>query len=520
MTKSRYIQKGITMILVAVFLLSILPLTAAAAPITDIEVAVEESEFSIDIIINESTDYAGIEFALTISDESAVTFKSFTNIPDGASAAPFMTKGNLHYFGFFSSPGANVFSADENLAGTLNFTGYTSDKPLTITVVDMTVTRVNANKQAITTIKDSPSYTFLIQREGTQTDYFTVTFDTDGGERVGGGTLEQIVNEGGAAVAPELVRSGYIFNGWDGSFSNVTDDITVTAQWEKAYTVTFRPDGGTRTGGGTLNQTIPEGGKATAPIVERNGYTFKGWDKTFDNVTSDMIVTAQWSLNTPTGPSDTPTGTGGNPPEEVGMPNDDVPLAGVHVHFFDDVTDTLYSWAEVEVCALAEAGVVNGTSYRIYSPAANIKRGDFTLMLARAYGIDDEFTENFQDVPAGSYYYDAIGSARIRGIAKGYSDVEFRPEAPMLRQEMMSLIDRTLSELGKPLPRGSVLDLDVFSDRDLISDYALDSVAALVKSGIIQGSGGSINPLGYTTRAEMACALYRLMIITGELAAD
>ncbi|EMS71565.1 S-layer homology domain-containing protein [Ruminiclostridium cellobioparum] len=63
------------------------------------------------------------------------------------------------------------------------------------------------------------------------------------------------------------------------------------------YTITFDLNGGTRTGGGELTQTVPNGGSAAAPTVSRSGYTFTGWDKEFTSVTSNLTVTAGWSYN-------------------------------------------------------------------------------------------------------------------------------------------------------------------------------------------------------------------------------
>ena len=79
------------------------------------------------------------------------------------------------------------------------------------------------------------------------------------------------------------------------------DNYTITTRMngtltvaEHAYTVTFNLNGGTRTGGGELTQTVAEGGAATAPTVSRSNYTFMGWDKPFDNVTANLTVTANW----------------------------------------------------------------------------------------------------------------------------------------------------------------------------------------------------------------------------------
>lgn len=64
-----------------------------------------------------------------------------------------------------------------------------------------------------------------------------------------------------------------------------------------SFTVTFNLNGGTRTGGGELTQTVSSSGSATAPTATRSSYTFIGWDKAFDNVTSDLTVTANWSYS-------------------------------------------------------------------------------------------------------------------------------------------------------------------------------------------------------------------------------
>jgi hypothetical protein len=47
-------------------------------------------------------------------------------------------------------------------------------------------------------------------------------------------------------------------------------------------------------------------------------------------------------------------------------------------------------------------------------------------------------------------------------------------------------------------------------DKELISPYAVNSVAALVKEGLIVGNGDQLNPLGNTTRAEAAAFLHKI----------
>lgn len=82
------------------------------------------------------------------------------------------------------------------------------------------------------------------------------------------------------------------------------DDISLTTPiviWSKSVsapaanvTVTFNLDGGTRTGGGALTQSIPIGGNATAPTCTRTQCNFVGWDKPLTNIQTAQTITAIW----------------------------------------------------------------------------------------------------------------------------------------------------------------------------------------------------------------------------------
>ena len=118
----------------------------------------------------------------------------------------------------------------------------------------------------------------------------------------------QQVQYGGAATAPaNPTRTGYTFTGWDKAFTNVTANLVVTAQYSiNTYTVTFKDWNGTV----LKTQQVQYGGAATAPAnPTRTGYTFTGWDKAFTNVTANLVVTAQYVQNEPVStpvPSDVP----------------------------------------------------------------------------------------------------------------------------------------------------------------------------------------------------------------------
>lgn len=121
-------------------------------------------------------------------------------------------------------------------------------------------------------------------------DTFTVTFKD--GEKV----LEtQTVEYEAAATAPDTARlsppKGMHFAKWDKDFSKVTESIEVSAVYElNEYTVIFK------NGETTLKtEMVKHGFAATAPnVYDTATKKFVGWDKSFDNVTSDLIVNAKF----------------------------------------------------------------------------------------------------------------------------------------------------------------------------------------------------------------------------------
>lgn len=157
--KNRYITAAVFLVIVGIICVLIFYKRATPDVIT---VPAGQTEFTINLDIDETEPYAGIEFALTLSDEDALVFESFMPGPSGAIASPFTEKDKQHYFGFYT--GTNSFTADDTLAGTLSFTGYTSDQTLTVTVVQMKVIRLDEDNKTIVTEKESPSHVFTIQR--------------------------------------------------------------------------------------------------------------------------------------------------------------------------------------------------------------------------------------------------------------------------------------------------------------------------------------------------------------------
>ena len=176
---------------------------------------------------------------------------------------------------------------------------------------------------------------------------------------------------------------------------------------------------------------------------------------------------------------------------------------------FNDVGKNI-KWAVEAIDYLYEHGILTGTGNGYYNPQASISRGDFMLMLSRAFDFEAEVDENFSDMDEDDYYYRAVGAAKKFGITKGAKG-KFNPRSALSRQDAMVLLVRALEASDIELPDGNDNILFPFKDKNKISDYAKDAFQALIQAGIIEGSGKALNPNSSVSRAEIAVILYRIL---------
>lgn len=124
---------------------------------------------------------------------------------------------------------------------------------------------------------------------------FTVTFDPDGGDHVGGGELVQTVTMASEIVEPILEKKGYNLIGWDEVLSQITSDTTVKALWEKSkFVVTFVVSGGTKDpNSGDDTQAVLSADDLKAPVYTRKGYDLV-WDTDLKSITESCTVKGTW----------------------------------------------------------------------------------------------------------------------------------------------------------------------------------------------------------------------------------
>ena len=164
------------------------------------------------------------------------------------------------------------------------------------------------------------------------------------------------------------------------------------------------------------------------------------------------------------------------------------------------------SYYEEAVRWAAENGVTAGTDSAHFSPDGICTRAQAVTFLWRAAGspAPKSSAMPFTDVPAGSYYYNAVLWAVENGISKGTSDTAFSPDKTCTRAQIVTFLWRSQNA---PAAGSSNPFADVAA-----SDYYAGAVLWAVKNDITKGTGATtFSPDADCTRAQIVTFLWRTL---------
>ena len=146
--------------------------------------------------------------------------------------------------------------------------------------------------------------------------------------------------------------------------------------------------------------------------------------------------------------------------------------------FTDVPGDSYYTYAAQWAC---EKGITKGTAKGYFSPDAGSTRAQAVTMLWRAAGMPAAETGAcpFTDVPADSYYYDAVCWAYHSGVTVGTDETHFSPDAVCTYSHILAFLWNMLGKPGLGTPYASYADANEWAAvTGLIKDTAaLDSLA-------------------------------------------
>ena len=167
--------------------------------------------------------------------------------------------------------------------------------------------------------------------------------------------------------------------------------------------------------------------------------------------------------------------------------------------FKDVVTKAWYAEA---VSAAVDNGLLYGKSSSIIDPNGDMTRAEMAAIINRSFGCYKAADiSQYKDVSKSKWYYKDVALAVQMGTYNGRSSSTMAPDAPITREEAMTVVARAL-ELD--YDSYSKTDLSKFSDRNKISNWALPYVRAMIGADYIHGRTKGLEPLDNITRAEFA----------------
>ena len=174
---------------------------------------------------------------------------------------------------------------------------------------------------------------------------------------------------------------------------------------------------------------------------------------------------------------------------------------------FPDVAEG--HWAGDAVSFAASHELFNGMGDGTFNPTAPMTRSMLVTVLARLDSSAGGGTASFRDVPANAWYAESVAWAAENKLVEG-DGVDFRPDDPITREQLCTILARYLDYAGLTLPETSTAG--GFSDTASVSPWASDAVSMALRSGLLTGKpGGLIDPQGQASRAEIAVMLQRFV---------
>ena len=179
----------------------------------------------------------------------------------------------------------------------------------------------------------------------------------------------------------------------------------------------------------------------------------------------------------------------------------------IHTISYNDVKAG--DWYANAVNYVTLTGLMNGTGDG-FSPNLAINRGMMVTVLYRMAGSPEVTAENpFTDVPADTWYTDAVIWASENGITAGTSETTFSPTNSLTREQLATFFYR-FADFENPDPIEITGDLTGFTDAGQVASYATDAMKWAIGEGLISGTTETtLSPKATATRAQVATILMR-----------
>ena len=377
------------------------------------------------------------------------------------------------------------------------YTGYTYNPDAVGSVTKGTLKKI-ISAADIVTLKlyyDLTVYNVIVENDGNGSAYAAPASATMG-EKI---TLTSTANSGYRFKEWQIVSGDVTISG--DAFTMPAGNVTVKALFERKsgggsggattyYTLTFETNGGSSIQ--TISTTSSKTIDLSSYVPTLGGYDFTGWysDKALTQKITEIKLNGSNTVYAGWVKRDLDAGN--NP--------------------FIDINPG--DWFYNDVMFVYEKALMSGTSANTFAPYGNITRGQLAVILYRMEGSPAvERKNSLTDVeygPGTVWFYDAATWAHQNGIMEGSGNNKFAPDDSVTREQLASILYRYAQVKGYNVTNTG--NLDGFTDKENISDWAREAIRWVISCGIMNGRENNLfDPKGIATRAEVAVMLHRFI---------
>ena len=345
-----------------------------------------------------------------------------------------------------------------------------------------------------------------------------VSFETDSGDAPA--AFYGAAGDTVTLPADKPTKTGYTFAGWKDETAGEdaetfkagaeylmgSEDVTLTAQWNKRNSGGGAPSGGG--GGSAVTEyavTVSTADNGSVAVSPKNAE--KGDTVTVTVTPDEGYVLASLTV------TDKDGGKVSTTKGEDGKYTFKMPASAVTVEAtfaeegtvselpFEDVK--VEQWFYEAVKYVYDNEMMNGVSATEFAPDASLTRGTIARVLFNLEGAASGAAATFDDVPADAWFADAVNWAAANDIVTGYGDGTFGPDNNITREQMATILYRYAQFKGYDVSVKG--DLSAFTDGADVSEWAKDALSWCVGVKLINGrDNGTVDALGTATRAEIA----------------
>lgn len=167
-------------------------------------------------------------------------------------------------------------------------------------------------------------------------------------------------------------------------------------------------------------------------------------------------------------------------------------------------------WGVDGIRFVYERGLMRGVSDYKFDPEGYLSRAMLVTILYRMEGEPAAATATYGDVPANTWYTNAVAWASANGIVNGVGDNKYAPNANITRDEMATMMLRYAKYKGYDTT--ATMDLGSYADQGQVREWAYRAMQWAGGTGLITGrTAATLAPQGTATRAETATILMRFL---------